>query len=165
MLISAVLAGEVLGGVLGLLDHVDRILEPHEREERQGGHRGQGHENTLVLGGFEHHGLAEVRVTLGRGPETDQDHDQQTREFNAGEHHVEFHGLGHATQVDERQDAQEHQVGHRKADGRGDDVRHDQDFQPRQDIAPQLDPFGKIPEFKFCAARLEPASSAAVAAE
>jgi formate dehydrogenase major subunit len=22
---------------------------------------------------------------------------------------------------------------------------------------PQLDPFGKIPEFKFCAARLEPA--------
>jgi formate dehydrogenase major subunit len=30
---------------------------------------------------------------------------------------------------------------------------------------PQLDPFGKIPEFKFCAARLEPASSAAVAAE
>jgi formate dehydrogenase major subunit len=31
---------------------------------------------------------------------------------------------------------------------------------------PQLDPFGKIPEFKFCAARLEPASSPApVAAE
>jgi formate dehydrogenase major subunit len=30
---------------------------------------------------------------------------------------------------------------------------------------PQLDPFGKIPEFKFCAARLEPASAAAVAAE
>jgi formate dehydrogenase major subunit len=30
---------------------------------------------------------------------------------------------------------------------------------------PQLDPFGKIPEFKFCAARLEPASNAAVAAE
>jgi formate dehydrogenase major subunit len=31
---------------------------------------------------------------------------------------------------------------------------------------PQLDPFGKIPEFKFCAARMEPATSdAAVAAE
>jgi len=31
---------------------------------------------------------------------------------------------------------------------------------------PQLDPFGKIPEFKYCAARLEPASSpATVAAE
>jgi formate dehydrogenase major subunit len=30
---------------------------------------------------------------------------------------------------------------------------------------PQLDPFGKIPEFKFCAARLEPASSQAVPAE
>jgi formate dehydrogenase major subunit len=30
---------------------------------------------------------------------------------------------------------------------------------------PQLDPFGKIPEFKFCAARLEPATTAAVAAE
>ncbi len=31
---------------------------------------------------------------------------------------------------------------------------------------PQLDPYGKIPEFKFCAARVEPASAAAgVAAE
>ncbi|HEX2726436.1 MAG TPA: formate dehydrogenase subunit alpha, partial [Beijerinckiaceae bacterium] len=30
---------------------------------------------------------------------------------------------------------------------------------------PQLDPFGKIPEFKFCAARLEPASAEAVPAE
>ena len=30
---------------------------------------------------------------------------------------------------------------------------------------PQLDPFGKIPEFKFCAVRMEPASQAAVAAE
>jgi formate dehydrogenase major subunit len=31
---------------------------------------------------------------------------------------------------------------------------------------PQLDPFGKIPEFKFCAARLEPATETApVAAE
>jgi formate dehydrogenase major subunit len=31
---------------------------------------------------------------------------------------------------------------------------------------PQLDPFGKIPEFKFCAAKAEPAySTAAVAAE
>jgi formate dehydrogenase major subunit len=31
---------------------------------------------------------------------------------------------------------------------------------------PQLDPFGKIPEFKFCAARIEPAEApAAVAAE
>ena len=26
---------------------------------------------------------------------------------------------------------------------------------------PQLDPFGKIPEFKFCAARVEPVSAAA----
>ena len=24
---------------------------------------------------------------------------------------------------------------------------------------PQLDPFGKIPEFKFCAARVEPATA------
>jgi formate dehydrogenase major subunit len=30
---------------------------------------------------------------------------------------------------------------------------------------PQLDPFGKIPEFKFCAAQLEPATSEAVPAE
>ncbi len=30
---------------------------------------------------------------------------------------------------------------------------------------PQLDPFGKIPEFKFCAVKMEPASQAAVAAE
>ncbi|MGF1474765.1 MAG: formate dehydrogenase subunit alpha [Geminicoccaceae bacterium] len=30
---------------------------------------------------------------------------------------------------------------------------------------PQLDPFGKIPEFKYCAARLEPVQKAAVAAE
>ncbi len=30
---------------------------------------------------------------------------------------------------------------------------------------PQLDPFGKIPEFKYCAARVEPATSHAVAAE
>jgi formate dehydrogenase major subunit len=32
---------------------------------------------------------------------------------------------------------------------------------------PQLDPFGKIPEFKFCAARVEPAGAmaGAVAAE
>ncbi|MFL5147580.1 MAG: formate dehydrogenase subunit alpha, partial [Microvirga sp.] len=30
---------------------------------------------------------------------------------------------------------------------------------------PQLDPFGKIPEFKFCAARIEPAEAPAVAAE
>jgi len=30
---------------------------------------------------------------------------------------------------------------------------------------PALDPFGKIPEFKFCAARLEPAGAARVAAE
>jgi formate dehydrogenase major subunit len=30
---------------------------------------------------------------------------------------------------------------------------------------PQLDPFGKIPEFKFCAARIEPASAPATAAE
>jgi len=30
---------------------------------------------------------------------------------------------------------------------------------------PQLDPFGKIPEFKFCAARVEPAAAAAAAAE
>lgn len=30
---------------------------------------------------------------------------------------------------------------------------------------PQLDPFGKIPEFKFCAARIEPASATATAAE
>jgi formate dehydrogenase major subunit len=30
---------------------------------------------------------------------------------------------------------------------------------------PQLDPFGKIPEFKFCAARVEPVKEAAVAAE
>jgi formate dehydrogenase major subunit len=30
---------------------------------------------------------------------------------------------------------------------------------------PQLDPFGKIPEFKFCAARIERAESPAVAAE
>jgi len=30
---------------------------------------------------------------------------------------------------------------------------------------PQLDPFGKIPEFKFCAARIEPVREAAVAAE
>jgi len=28
---------------------------------------------------------------------------------------------------------------------------------------PQLDPFGKIPEFKFCAARIEPATPAAAA--
>ena len=26
---------------------------------------------------------------------------------------------------------------------------------------PQLDPFGKIPEFKFCAARIEPVESKA----
>jgi formate dehydrogenase major subunit len=30
---------------------------------------------------------------------------------------------------------------------------------------PQLDPFGKIPEFKFCAARVEPAPVRAAAAE
>ncbi|MGE0258212.1 MAG: formate dehydrogenase subunit alpha [Alphaproteobacteria bacterium] len=30
---------------------------------------------------------------------------------------------------------------------------------------PQLDPFGKIPEFKFCAARVEPAATRAAAAE
>jgi len=30
---------------------------------------------------------------------------------------------------------------------------------------PQLDPFGKIPEFKFCAARVEPVKETAVAAE
>ena len=30
---------------------------------------------------------------------------------------------------------------------------------------PQLDPFGKIPEFKYCAARVEPASARAAAAE
>jgi len=30
---------------------------------------------------------------------------------------------------------------------------------------PQLDPFGKIPEFKFCAARIEPADEVAAAAE
>jgi len=30
---------------------------------------------------------------------------------------------------------------------------------------PQLDPFGKIPEFKFCAAKVEPAAKEAVAAE
>ena len=30
---------------------------------------------------------------------------------------------------------------------------------------PQLDPFGKIPEFKFCAARIEPANAPAAAAE
>ncbi len=30
---------------------------------------------------------------------------------------------------------------------------------------PQLDPFGKIPEFKFCAAKAEPAYTTAVAAE
>jgi formate dehydrogenase major subunit len=30
---------------------------------------------------------------------------------------------------------------------------------------PQLDPWGKIPEFKFCAARVEPAEAPAVAAE
>ena len=30
---------------------------------------------------------------------------------------------------------------------------------------PALDPFGKIPEFKFCAARIEPAEAPAVAAE
>jgi formate dehydrogenase major subunit len=28
---------------------------------------------------------------------------------------------------------------------------------------PQLDPFGKIPEYKFCAARVEPAESRAAA--
>jgi formate dehydrogenase major subunit len=26
---------------------------------------------------------------------------------------------------------------------------------------PQLDPFGKIPEYKFCAAKVEPATAAA----
>ena len=30
---------------------------------------------------------------------------------------------------------------------------------------PQLDPFGKIPEFKFCAARVEKAGAVAEAAE
>jgi len=30
---------------------------------------------------------------------------------------------------------------------------------------PQLDPFGKIPEFKFCAAKIEPAGAPAAAAE
>ena len=30
---------------------------------------------------------------------------------------------------------------------------------------PQLDPFGKIPEFKYCAARVELAPSRAAAAE
>jgi formate dehydrogenase major subunit len=30
---------------------------------------------------------------------------------------------------------------------------------------PQLDPFGKIPEFKFCAARIEAACVTAEAAE
>ena len=30
---------------------------------------------------------------------------------------------------------------------------------------PQLDPFGKIPEFKFCAAKVEPAAADAAAAE
>jgi len=30
---------------------------------------------------------------------------------------------------------------------------------------PKLDPFGKIPEFKFCAARVEPAGLAREAAE
>ena len=30
---------------------------------------------------------------------------------------------------------------------------------------PQLDPIGKIPEFKFCAARVEKAEGAAAAAE
>jgi len=30
---------------------------------------------------------------------------------------------------------------------------------------PQLDPMGKIPEFKFCAAKVEPAGEMAVAAE
>jgi formate dehydrogenase major subunit len=31
--------------------------------------------------------------------------------------------------------------------------------------SPQLDPFGKIPEFKFCAARIEPAPRNVAAAE
>ncbi len=30
---------------------------------------------------------------------------------------------------------------------------------------PQLDPFGKIPEFKFCAAKVEPVAALAAAAE
>jgi len=30
---------------------------------------------------------------------------------------------------------------------------------------PQLDPFGKIPEFKYCAARVEPLEGAGTAAE
>jgi formate dehydrogenase major subunit len=30
---------------------------------------------------------------------------------------------------------------------------------------PQLDPYGKIPEFKFCAAKIEPVAEKAVAAE
>ncbi|HEY2110115.1 MAG TPA: molybdopterin dinucleotide binding domain-containing protein [Dongiaceae bacterium] len=30
---------------------------------------------------------------------------------------------------------------------------------------PQLDPFGKIPEFKFCAAKVEPAAAEVAAAE
>ena len=74
----------------------------HGEERDRGGHR-DGGEHPAIAAGVEHHDPAEVGVALDHHVEPDTDHDDQRRDLDQREQHVELHALAHTTQVDQRQ--------------------------------------------------------------
>ena len=76
--------GEDLDRVLGLLGHVDRVLEADHREERQRGRGRHREEGALVAGAVEDHGAGEVGLAREERVEADEDDEQQAGELDAG---------------------------------------------------------------------------------
>ncbi|KGQ02325.1 hypothetical protein BBAD15_g12465 [Beauveria bassiana D1-5] len=91
--------GENAAGVVGLLGHVDRVLEADHGEECQRRGRGDGQEHALVFRRVEGDDAREIGLALRHGVEAQQDHHQQARQFDQGQHHVGAHALGRAAQV------------------------------------------------------------------
>ena len=102
--------GEVAHRVLGLLGHVDRVLEADHREERERGRRGDREEGALVARGCRRPRPARSRPCPAvDGVEADEDDEQQAGELDQGEHDVGLDALADPAEVDRGHEGHEAQ--------------------------------------------------------
>ena len=86
--------------VLGLLGHVDRVLEADQRVEGQcGAGEGRGKDRRALL---ELERAADVRVALPQGHRRDEHDQHQSRQLDDREADVQLHRLGDAAEVHDR---------------------------------------------------------------
>jgi hypothetical protein len=111
-------ARKVALGVLRLLDHVDRVLEADDREERE--RRAADHERERISVCVELEGAGRLADALAQCPDADRDNDEKAQELDARQYYVDLHGLHDAAKIDPREPHYEQRHEH--------DERHDQEL-------------------------------------